>query len=261
MAGSHDILMAGTVSVALIHTLIGPDHYLPFIVLGRAEGWTLRKTLVWTFLCGVGHVLSSIVLGVLAVGLGWAVSSVQRFEALRGHFAALVLIAFGLIYFLWGLWRGRRGHSHVHVHADGSLHKHPHDHPTAAALVDGRSVARASLGGAAPAPVHERAAHEEPGHVTRHRRTLWVLFIIFVLGPCEPLIALLLAPASRQDLGGVLLVAGLFGAVTVATMLGVVALGTFGIRLVRLQRLERYAHALAGFAILVSGLMIQLLGV
>ncbi len=244
MQSSQHILLFGAATVALIHTLIGPDHYLPFVVLGRAEGWPLRKTLLWTGICGAAHVLSSVVVGMLGVALGWALSGVQRFEGARGHIASIALIGFGLIYFLWGLWRARRGHSHVHIHADGSLHCHPHPH-------------RVSIPGAA----HEQTEHEEPEHVSSHQRTLWVLFIIFVLGPCEPLIPLLLVPASRHDLRGVAAVATLFGVITIATMLALVTAGVLGMKLLRLQRLERHAHALAGFAVLMSGVLVQILGV
>jgi nickel/cobalt transporter (NicO) family protein len=244
MNESHAILLVSALSIGLIHTVIGPDHYLPFIVLGRAEGWTLRKTMLWTLVCGLGHVLSSIAIGLLGVALGWALSSMERFEGIRGHLAGIALIGFGLIYFLWGLWRGRRGHSHLHKHSDGSLHAHAHPHTRPSQERD-----------------HEEAPHEEPSHVARHQRTLWVLFMIFVLGPCEPLIPLLMAPASRHDTLGVLLVAGLFSVVTIGTMMILVLIGTFGLHLVRIRMLEQYAHALAGFAILVSGLLIQLLGV
>jgi hypothetical protein len=244
MSESLQILLGSALTVGLVHTVIGPDHYLPFIVLGRAEGWPLRKTMAWTLLCGVGHIGSSIVIGLLGVALGWALTSMQQFESMRGAFAAYALIGFGLVYFAWGLWRGRRGHSHAHVHADGSLHSHPHPHE-----------------GPPAEPGHDGAPHDEPAHVARHRRTLWTLFTIFVLGPCEPLIPLLMAPASRHDAFGVAAVATVFGGTTIGMMLILVALGTYGVRLVRLQSLERYAHALAGFAIFVSGLLIQLLGV
>ena len=50
------------------------------------------------------------------------------------------------------------------------------------------------------------------------------------------------------------------GVVTIATMMGMVVLADRGVRLVRLGNLERYAHALAGAAILGSGLAIRFLG-
>ena len=50
-------ILAGTAAlIGLGHTLCGPDHYLPFIVMGKANRWSMPKTLWITFLCGLGHV-------------------------------------------------------------------------------------------------------------------------------------------------------------------------------------------------------------
>ncbi|MZP56571.1 MAG: hypothetical protein GT600_14080, partial [Bacteroidales bacterium] len=70
MNDSITLLSATAVSIGFLHTLLGPDHYLPFIVLSEAKKWTVRKTMLITFLCGIGHVLSSVVLGLLGIGIG-----------------------------------------------------------------------------------------------------------------------------------------------------------------------------------------------
>ena len=41
--------------IGFFHTLIGPDHYLPFIVMARARRWSMFKTGWITVLCGIGH--------------------------------------------------------------------------------------------------------------------------------------------------------------------------------------------------------------
>lgn len=242
---SLNVLVLTALSLGLVHTVIGPDHYLPFIVLGRAEGWTLRKTMTWTFLCGLAHVLSSVIVGSLGVALGWALSQMEDFEGGRGQLATWGLIGFGLVYFLWGLWRGRRGHAHVHVHADGSIHSHAHQH-------DARGE---------PMPLHENSDHDDPRHVTSHQRTRWTLFIIFVLGPCEPLIPLLMVPAAAHSPWGIASVAVVFGTATIGTMMILVALGHLGLRTLRLRSLERYVHAMAGLTLVISGLAMELLGI
>ena len=72
------LVLAGTAaSIGLVHTVIGPDHYLPFIVIGRARRWTLRKTLFVSFLAGLGHILSSVALGFLGIALGIAVARLE----------------------------------------------------------------------------------------------------------------------------------------------------------------------------------------
>jgi nickel/cobalt transporter (NicO) family protein len=230
------VLAITAASIGFFHTLLGPDHYLPFIVMGRAQGWTWRKTTALTLLCGAGHVLSSVVLGLIGVGLGIAVTRVEGIESVRGALAAWALIAFGLAYFAWGLKRAlkNRPHTHAHVHVDGTVHQHKHVH----------------------AAEHAHAHGAEKSNSL----TPWLLFVVFVLGPCEPLIPLLMYPAVTNSFTGMLGVTLIFGATTMITMTAIVAAGFWGLRLVPLQRFERYTHALAGAAICVSGLAIQFLG-
>ena len=56
-------LTGAAAAIAFTHTITGPDHYLPFIVMSKARKWSLWKTSWITFLCGLGHVLSSVVIG------------------------------------------------------------------------------------------------------------------------------------------------------------------------------------------------------
>jgi len=258
---SHDIwVLAGTAaSLGLVHTIIGPDHYLPFIVIGRARNWTLRKTLLVSFFAGLGHILSSVVLGFAGIALGIAVARLEGVESTRGAIAAWLLIGFGFAYFAWGMRRAWRGkphvHPHLHDHEDAFVHPHgpdqgPHD-------PDHEHVHQH-----AHAHTHELAEHahphgEGPG---KANITPWVLFTIFVFGPCEPLIPLVMYPAARHSTAGVALVAGAFGLATVATMLIIIAAASYGVRFVKLGRLERYSHALAGLMIFASGLAVQFLG-
>tara|TARA_B100000609_G_C17222797_1_gene441784 strand:- start:18200 stop:18565 length:366 start_codon:yes stop_codon:yes gene_type:complete len=91
--------------------------------------------------------------------------------------------------------------------------------------------------------------------------TGWTLFVIFVFGPCEALIPLLMAPASQFHWGLVLAVTLTFSLVTIATMLFAVSAVSMGFRFVSLKVIEKHANTLAGLAIAMSGLAIQLLGI
>jgi nickel/cobalt exporter len=242
------LVLAGTAAtLGLVHTVIGPDHYLPFIVIGRARQWTLRKTLGVAFLAGLGHILSSVVLGFVGIALGLAVSKLEGVESTRGALAAWLLIGFGFAYFLWGMRRAWRGKPHTHPH----LHEHVHDDP-----------AHEHDHVHAHPHTHERATHAHPHGEDPKKTNLtpWILFTIFVFGPCEPLIPLVMYPAARHSTAGVALVAAAFGLVTIATMLVIIAAASYGAKFVRLGRLERYSHALAGLMIFVSGLAVQFLG-
>ena len=261
MIGNEIWMLAGTAAgLGLVHTVIGPDHYLPFIVISRAREWTLRKTLGVAFLAGLGHILSSIVLGFVGIALGIAVAKLEGVESTRGTVAAWLLIGFGFAYFVWGMRRAWRGKAHTHPHLHDHLHNgvaapvhehgpeagHDHDHDHEHAHPH----------------THELASHVHP-HGEKPKKaniTPWVLFTIFVFGPCEPLIPLVMYPAARHSTAGVALVAAAFGLTTIVTMLVIIAAASYGAKFVKLGRLERYSHALAGLMIFVSGLAVQFLG-
>jgi nickel/cobalt exporter len=232
LSGFSLSVLAAAGGVAFLHTLLGPDHYLPFIVLARARSWSKTRTLVVTAICGLGHVASSLLLGGLGVVFGVAVAKIDGVEGARGDLAAWALVAFGLAYAVWGLrhaLRKNRGikthehHGHVHLHTHGDT-AHQHEHGMGSNL------------------------------------TFWALFLIFVLGPCEPLIPLFVLPASRGDWALAVATAIVFTIVTLITMVSLTAAALAGASRLRLGPLERWSHALAGFVVAVSGLAILFLG-
>ena len=230
------ILTSAAASVGFVHAILGPDHYLPFVAMAKARQWSMSKTAVITTLCGIGHVLSSVVIGLAGIALGAALASLETLEAIRGEIAAWGLIGFGLFYLVWGLRRAYRNrpHHHWHSHDDSTHHFHEHSH---------------------------QEEHLHP-HYQQGKANLtpWVLFVIFAFGPCESLIPLLMYPASQQSWANVIWVAGVFGLATIGTMLAAVLGLTLGIKRVSLGPLERYGQALAGGAIVTSGMAIKFLG-
>ena len=98
------IVLAGTAAgIGFIHTILGPDHYVPFIVMSKARGWSARKTAIVTSLCGFGHVASSILLGIVGLFLGIMVFKLESIESFRGDLAGWLLVTFGFVYLLWGI--------------------------------------------------------------------------------------------------------------------------------------------------------------
>jgi nickel/cobalt exporter len=230
------LLLTTAASIGLIHTVTGPDHYLPFIVLSKARRWSLVKTMWITFWCGVGHVAGSIVLGLIGIALGVLVRKMEWIESIRGEVAAWMLIGFGLLYGIWGMKRAmqKKTHTHEHVHVEGEAHLHTHTH----------------FGG------HQHVHSEKD----EKSLTLWILFLIFVFGPCEPLIPLLMVPAAKNSLPGLLTVTLVFAVSTILTMLVMVRIALLGVNFIHLKKAERFAHAIAGFTLVLSGLAIQFLG-
>ena len=236
MTEEIQLLTITAASIGLFHTLFGPDHYLPFIVMSKAGKWSMTKTIWVTIASGIGHVLSSVLLGFVGIALGIGVNRLTGVESGRGSLAAWMLIAFGFAYMIWGIRRIYRNkkHNHLHVHNDGTFHTHDHSH------------------------------HSEHSHVHKKEKaknlTPWILFTIFVLGPCEPLIPILMYPAAENNFSGLILVTSVFAIVTILTMLTVVIIGYYGVSFINLGKLEKYTHALAGATIMLSGLAIMFLG-
>ena len=236
MSEEWTILMITAASIGFLHTLLGPDHYIPFIMMAKVRKWSLSRTCLITVLCGVGHVGSSVLLGIIGIALGIAVTKLEIVETFRGNLAAWALIAFGFVYFVWGLRRARRlkPHEHPHIHPDGASHVHVHNH-----MSDHLHI-------------HDA---EDSSNITP-----WILFVIFVLGPCEPLIPILMYPAAKESVTGLIAVTAVFGSVTILTMLGIVVASSWGLHLISMKPLERYSHALAGGAVFLCGLSIEYLG-
>jgi sulfite exporter TauE/SafE len=229
-------IIVAAASIAFFHTLLGPDHYLPFVMIAWARKWSDFKTLLVTFLCGVGHVTSGMLLGLVGIVLGIAVKHLESLESIRGNLTAWLLIGFGIAYLVWGLRAAYRNkpHRHKHFHIPGLEHEHSHDHHSDHAHI-----------------------HQSPGETNI---TPWVLFIIFAFGPCEPLIPILMYPAARSSFWGLIVVTAVFSAVTIGTMLVIVMLAKKGVSSFEFPSLQRYSHAIAGATILLCGLAIQFLG-
>ena len=230
---THDLiaLYLSAIALGFVHTVLGPDHYLPFVAMARAREWSGKKTVLVTICCGVGHVLSSVLLALAGVLLGISVLKLESIESIRGDLAGWLLLMFGLTYFTWGTFRAIRNkpHSHVHVHADRTVHRHRHDH-------SGKHL-----------HAHEHRA------ASRRSLTPWVLFVIFLFGPCEALIPLAMYPAANGQMLHMVLICAAFAAVTVLTMT-VIVIGLYlGAGRLPATPLQRYGHALAGLIILACG--------
>lgn len=206
-------LWVTAVLTAVIHTLAGPDHYLPFIAIAKARAYSLGKTLIFTALCGMGHIASALLLALGFIYLSNLLTEANLtiIEDHRGEVAAYLLIGLGTAYLVWAL--------HKRFVHDVTPHTHPHEVPA------GKSI------------------------------TPWIIFIIFILGPCEALLPIL---TSASVLGTTAVVSSslIFSCITIASMLLCVTVGILGINHLRLHFIERNAHEIAGITIMLCGVAI-----
>jgi hypothetical protein len=146
-------------------------------------------------------------------------------ESVRGGIAGWSLLAFGLIYGAWGLLNasGNRQHKHFETYEDGAMYVYEHKHGQVVQPTD------------------------------RHAVTPWVMFVIFLLGPCEPMIPLLYYPAAKGSWWGTLVLIGVYTFFTLVTMLVMVIFGYYGVSFLNVRSATRYVHALGGLTIFICG--------
>ena len=212
----YTALLLTALTIGVVHTIAGPDHYLPFVALSKSRNWSMVKTINIVILSGLAHVFSSVVIGFIGIGAGIGLSKIELFEGLRGNVAAWLLFSFGVAYTTWAIFRLIRRKGHVHRHLDEKNDK--------------------------------------------KQLTVWIIFLIFLFGPCEPLIPILMYPAAEHTYAAVGIIALVFAIATIGTMLISVLVLLKGITLVKLSSLEKYQHVIAGFAIMLCGAGILFLG-
>lgn len=101
-------ILTGSILLSLLHAVI-PNHWLPVLAIGRKENWTISKVTKVTFLSGLAHALSTIIIGgVIGIAGLKLTESVQHFSHIV---APLVLIVLG-IFFIYQHHR----HKHFHLH-------------------------------------------------------------------------------------------------------------------------------------------------
>ena len=133
-------LLVATFTLAATHT-VSPDHWFPFVMVGRANKWKTTWVLLLALIAGMGHVGTSVVIGLVGV---FAEKGVSKDIALLFEQATpWLLIIFGFGYAAYALYKqrvGAQGHSHgipiinkwlgINAHAydlPGQTHSHDQD--------------------------------------------------------------------------------------------------------------------------------------
>lgn len=98
-------LLIGAFFVALIHTAI-PSHWLCFVLVGRARGWRLRRTMAVAAGAGVLHVATTVTLGLLLARTGESLFHIEDLERIGGW----LLAGLGALYLV--LHFTHKGHHH-----------------------------------------------------------------------------------------------------------------------------------------------------
>jgi hypothetical protein len=231
VASTPLLLVLSSCSTAVIHALI-PDHWLPFALMARAQGWALRRTLTMVGITGGIHAAVSIALGavVFVLGSGAARRMATGYQGSAAGIGGWLMLLFGIGYGVAAHYREARAH-------------HPEDDDPSGG----------ASGGAPGAPLH---AH---GHLLSHwsRGTITGGALVAIIGisPCVLLQPILFA-AGAEGVGVAAAAAAGFGVCTVATMIAVTWAAARGLEHLHLPFFARYGDLLSGLVLAALGLFV-----
>ena len=95
------LLGAGFVT-AFLHAAL-PTHWLPFVLVGRGQRWSLPQVLGAVTTAGLAHILTTAVVGGMVIAAGLAMD--QWISGLLPYASAALLFVFGAFYLVRGLMR------------------------------------------------------------------------------------------------------------------------------------------------------------
>ena len=88
-------LLGGGFVAAFLHAAL-PTHWLPFVLVGRAQRWSLTRVMTVAVTAGLAHIASTALVGSLIVAAGLALNA--WIGGLLPHLSAALLFLFGAFY-------------------------------------------------------------------------------------------------------------------------------------------------------------------
>jgi nickel/cobalt transporter (NicO) family protein len=220
-------------TVAFFHAAL-PTHWLPFVLVARARGWTRPKTLLVTLFAGLGHVALTTLLGLVIAWFGFQLD--EKLGRAFPWIAGGLLMTLGLYYF-WRQWRGGGICHHPvaggHHHADEQCghdpeHSHWEDELKDSALVSTKAGDWTAISG---------------------------LFVMLTLSPCEAFLPIYLSGVQFGWRGFAVLSAILAGGALLGMLL-FTWLTLVGLEKFELKNFERYEAGLIGALFAILGVLV-----
>ena len=279
-SGTALLLVAAVAAVGVLHTIV-PDHWLPITLIARQRGWSTAETAWAACRAGIGHVLSTLLIGVAAWLAG--VAAAERFGHLLALVASLALVGFGgwIALSSWAESRRRTPHRHDESHVHSHSHSHPHPHPVfafaAAAANDplylplragvvvstchahrhrhGHSRVHTHWHDHAAGADHPLVTEPVPLHDHRHKTTGRTALLL-ILGS-SPMVEGIPAFFAAARFGPALLgiMAIVFAIGTIATYVLLCSASSAGLQRLGFGAVERYGEVLSGGFIALVGLI------
>jgi nickel/cobalt transporter (NicO) family protein len=220
-------LLVAAAGVGFGHAIL-PDHWVPLAVVGRTNRYPLSKVARLSGLAGATHVLVSILLGAVIVIVGLQLRSTV--EHAQDAIVGSLLIATGIVFAVLELTG--RGHRHDHDH-DHSHDHHDHDH----------------------SHDHHDHAHSHDHGTQQHSLLSMMVPFGAAASPDLTILPVFLA-ATTAGAGAAIGSVVVFGAVTIATIVGLTLFAAAGGYQIRGEWLERWGNLLTAGVLLVIGILV-----
>ncbi len=254
MTGNGPALLAAAGGVGFGHAIL-PDHWVPLAVLGRTRRYPLSRVARLSGLAGIAHVLVSIVLGAVIVGVGLQFRSTV--QSAQDAIIGFVLIATGIGFALLELT------GHGHHHHDPDEHPDPHDHDEHPGLHDHAWHPDIHGDHSLDVPDHHGHHRHDRGddhHDAPERHTLGGLAAVMVpfgaaASPDLTILPVFLAAATA----GVATAIGslaVFAAVTIGTIVGLTLAAARGSYEIHGEWLERWGNVFTALVLVVIGALV-----
>jgi hypothetical protein len=96
-------VLGGGFATAFLHAAL-PTHWLPFVLVGRAQRWSLGRVLAAVALAGAAHIATTALMGGLIVLAGLALD--RWIAGVLPYLSAILLLVFGAFYLGRAVIRG-----------------------------------------------------------------------------------------------------------------------------------------------------------
>lgn len=261
-------LMLATFTLAVSHS-INPDHWFPFVMVGRANKWKISWVLGLAIIAGIGHVGTSVAIGLIGVFAEKGAS--KEIAIFLENATPMLLIVFGFSYAAYHLYKqrvGAHGHSHGipiinrwlgidphvydlpgHDHDNDHTHTHEEDEYTH----DDHDHTRNSH---EHGHTHDHHQHGEPKADLKGKRSGWALVAIIGLTPCIALLPLTIASVKYGTMA-IILVNVSFAVATIGTIVLLTWLGLMGLSWIKLEFFEKNGDVIAGLIIGLIGVAVK----
>lgn len=220
-------LLGGAFLLSVWHGLI-PNHWMPFLLLGRDRKWDTSRIVLITLLGGAAHLSSTVLIGVAIGFAGYALS--RWYEEVLRWAAPVILASVGL----WMLWRG---------------HGCRHDHPDEQHGADNHT---------SPDHGHDKNQtlyyHGHYHFSARDLATIGTLCAMMFFSPCLELEAYY-PVAAHFGWAGIVAVSLIYMIVTVSTMMCMAGFAAKSLERSRWSFLARHEAKLSGGLLIVLGVV------